>query len=140
MAGNWLFWPAKIARRNQRLEQPEEPQGEKTMHRGFGHFAEDLAVKQFGLLGNQAHFAQRVIGLYGKRQNLRAADASFRCFDLRHGTNPSASWQVHSSSFWGGPGLQFVLVTFRSARCTCRSRCRTRWPPARQCRDKRSSR
>ena len=38
----------------------------------------------------------------------------------------------------GRPG-EAVLVA-RPGRCTCRSRCRTRWPPATRCRDRRPSR
>src|ERR1039458_975924 len=59
---------------------------------------ENLTVEQFGLLGDEAQVAQRMIGFDAERPDLRATDDWFRCFNDRHGTELSlrgVAAQVH---------------------------------------------
>ena len=74
------------ARRQDALKQFQQPHEEEPVEGRLGHFVEDLAVEQFGLLGNEAQVAQRMIGFDTERPDLRATDDWFRCFNYRHGT------------------------------------------------------
>src|SRR5439155_7479697 len=112
-----LFWPTKTPSRDEGLQQPEERHGEKTVQGGFGHLVENLAVEQFGLLGNQAHFAQRMICLHGERQDLRVADLCFRFFDFRHARNLAHCGGFTQARCYG------VLWSSLPATCSRKSSC-----------------
>ena len=85
------------ARGQDALKQFQEPHKEEPVEGRLGHFVEDLAVEQFGLLGDEAQVAQRMIGFDAERPDLRTTDDWFRCFNYRHGVKvilPGVAAQV----------------------------------------------
>ena len=110
--GDGLFLPDETARRFGLLKRAEQALGNKPVEWRLGHFVEDLAVEQFGFLGDKAQVAQRMIGFDAERPNLRATDDWFRCFNDRHGTKVSLRGVAAQVRF---PAITFQVTLLQGA-------------------------